>query len=291
MSSKIKKPDIIIVTGLSGAGKSIAIKSIEDFGGFCVDNMPSALVIQFVKLILRSDYSKSLIALGIDVRSRGFTDNISEVLEKIKKMGYDYKIIFCEASNKVILRRYSESRRRHPLSENKESLEKTIEKERKRLAPLREKADIIIDTGNFNPHQLKQKLKEILLKKGGELININIIAFGFKYGAPENVDIMIDTRFLPNPHYEPELSEKDGNDPAIINFIMKNKISRDFVSKYTGLLDFLLPNYIKEGKSYLNIGVGCTGGRHRSVVITNKLCRHLKKYNVFATYRDINNEH
>ncbi|MBN2406423.1 MAG: RNase adapter RapZ [Elusimicrobia bacterium] len=286
----MKKPEIIIITGLSGAGKSIAIKSIEDFGGFCVDNMPAVLIVKFVKLILGSDYSKSIIALGIDVRSRGFMDSIFEILKKTKKLGYNYKIVFIEASNSTILRRYNESRRRHPLSAEKESLSDTIRKERKKLAPLREKADYIIDTTGISPHQLKQKLRGALFKKGEKTMSINVTAFGFKYGIPENIDLLIDTRFLPNPHYDSRLSSRNGNSKTIEKFVMSGKKSHEFVSRYKDLLDFLVPNYAGEGRSYLNIGVGCTGGKHRSVVVANSLCRHLQRkgFKVFAVYRDIN---
>jgi UPF0042 nucleotide-binding protein len=286
---KIKKPEIIVITGLSGAGKSIAIKSLEDFGGFCVDNMPSALIAKFARLIITSDYAKSLIALGIDVRSIGFMDSMFDVLEDPRKMGFTYKVIFLEASDSVITRRYSESRRRHPLRGEKETLKAAIEKERKSLAPLREKAGVIIDTSSLSPHELKQKLKELLFEKSEKSININIMSFGFKYGVPEDIDVLIDTRFLPNPHYDEKLSPKDGNNEEIKKFVMKKKLSKEFVSKYKDLLHFLVPNYIKEGKSYLNIAVGCTGGKHRSVVVSNEICNYLKKnkYNVYTTHRDI----
>ncbi|MFW6134658.1 MAG: RNase adapter RapZ, partial [Elusimicrobiota bacterium] len=274
---------------LSGAGKSVAIKSVEDFGGYCVDNMPAALITKFIKLIRGSDYSKSRIALGIDVRSREFMDNIFEELAAIEKLGYSYKIIFLEASNNAVLRRYSESRHRHPMGDKNESLKRTVEKERKKLAPLREKANIIIDTTDMTPHQLKQRLKDILMEKGEKSININIIAFGFKYGVPEDIDLLIDTRFLPNPYYVRELSDKSGKNSKVVEFIMNNKSTERFLKKYKDLLDFLIPNYVKEGKSYLNIGIGCTGGRHRSIVIGDIICRHLKEknYNVFTTYRDV----
>jgi len=286
---KIKKPEIIIITGLSGAGKSVAIKSIEDFGGFCVDNMPAALIVKFIKLIKSTDYSQTLVAFGVDVRSRGFMDNIFDVLSKTEKLGYKNRIIFLEAPESVILRRYSESRHRHPMSEQKESLKKAVEKEKAKLAPLREKADIIIDTGSMTPHELKMKIKDLLFAKGKKSLNINIVAFGFKYGIPENADVLMDTRFLPNPHYENELSMKTGNDSEVIEYVMNNPVTKDFLIKFRDMLDFLVPNYLAEGKSYLNIGIGCTGGRHRSVVIANEIRDFLNKkgHSVFITYRDI----
>lgn len=289
--SKSSEPEIIIITGLSGAGKSIAIKSIEDFGGFCVDNMPSALIMQFVKLIKTSAYLKSLIALGIDIRGRELMRTVFDALSRTKEMGFSYRVIFLEARETTIMRRYKESRHRHPLISKGESLKKAMEKERKSLAPLREKADIIIDTSNLSPHKLKQKLKDILFEKGEKSININIMSFGFKYGIPEDIDMIIDTRFLPNPHYHDHLFKKNGNDKEIVEFVMRSSVSKEFVSHYKDLLDFIIPNYIKEGKSYYNIGVGCTGGKHRSVVILNKISQYLskKKYNVIESHRDIKN--
>ncbi|MFH1414721.1 MAG: RNase adapter RapZ [Elusimicrobiota bacterium] len=286
---KIIKPEIVILTGLSGAGKSIGIKAIEDFGGFCVDNMPLVLITRFLELIKISDHSKSMVALGLDVRSEGFTGGIFNALDNIEEIGYECNVIFLEASDSVIMRRYSESRRPHPLSSEKCGLKDAIAEERNKLAPLRDRADMIIDTGNISPHELKKKLKVIFFEKGLNSLNINVISFGFKYGVPEAIDMLIDTRFLPNPHYDVYLSEKNGNDMEIKDFVMNSDVSVDFCNKYRELLDFLLPNYINEGKTYLNIGVGCTGGKHRSVVISNIISEYLKKsqYNVTATHRDI----
>lgn len=289
MTKRRLKARIIVVTGLSGAGKSSAIKSIEDFGGFCVDNMPSALIMQFLNLIKASDYGKSFIALGVDVRTSGFMENFFQILAAAKEQGFESKIIFLEANDQAITRRYSESRRRHPLIGGEDSLKSALEKERVRLAPLREKADIIIDTSNISPHELKKRLRVILFRKALESIKINLISFGFKYGIPEDVDMLMDVRFLPNPHYIPGLGEKNGLTDEIKKFVMKIPESKQFLQSYKDLLDFLMPNYIKEGRSYLNIGIGCTGGKHRSVVITNELAEYLqgKKYDVITTHRDI----
>lgn len=289
MTKRPPKARIIVVTGLSGAGKSSAIKSIEDFGGFCVDNMPSALIMQFLNLIKTSDYRNSLVALGVDVRTSGFMKNFFQILTAAREQGFESKIIFLEANDQAITRRYSESRRRHPLIGDEDNLKSALEKERARLAPLREKADIIIDTSNISPHELKKKLRVILFRKALESIKINLISFGFKYGIPKDIDMLMDVRFLPNPHYVPGLGEKNGLNDEIKEFVLKIPESRQFLQSYQDLLDFLMPNYIKEGRSYLNIGIGCTGGKHRSVVITNELARYLqeKKYEVITTHRDI----
>ncbi len=285
----IRRPEIIIVTGLSGAGRSTAIKSIEDFGGFCVDNMPAALIEKFIGLLKGSDFSKSLVALGVDVRSRGFMEGIPGVFSAVENMGYESNIIFLESSDSAIIRRYSESRHRHPLSCEEETLPETIKSEREQLAPLRERARHIIDTTALTPHELKKKLRDILFEGESDFIHINIIAFGFKYGIPEEADMIIDTRFLPNPHYDTRFSFKTGKDRQVRDFIMKEELSMEFVQKYRDLLDFLLPNYVKEGKSYLNIGVGCTGGRHRSVTIASIISKHIeeKGHRPHVTNRDI----
>ncbi|NLB34837.1 MAG: RNase adapter RapZ [Elusimicrobia bacterium] len=272
-----ERPELIIISGLSGAGKSVAIKSIEDFGGFCVDNMPPALIEKFIRLIKTSDLSRSLIALGIDARSRGFLDSVFEALPKIKKLGYTYRIIFLFASESVIERRYSESRYRHPLSSEGLTLKETVSKEADTLAPLRERADIKIDTSHLSPHELKAKLRDIIFKETHSTMQINLISFGFKYGLPEEADLVMDTRFLPNPFYEPELSAKDGTDPGVRDFVMKSDLSQKFLEEYFSLIDFLLPNFIKDGRAFLNIAVGCTGGRHRSVVISSAIAEKLKK--------------
>ncbi len=270
-------PEIIVITGLSGAGKSAAIKSVEDFGGFCVDNMPAVLIEKFIRLIRTSDYSRSIIALGVDIRSRAFMDDILVVLKKLSRMGCRCRIVFLEASESVILRRFSESRHRHPLSSSGTPLKESLALEREKLAPLREESDIIIDTSRMSPHDLKNTLRSVIFKNEKSAMEINLVSFGFKYGLPQESDMVIDTRFLPNPFYEPELSEKDGTDPGVREFVFSSSVSREFLDKYRQLLDFLLPNFIREGRAYLNIGVGCTGGRHRSVVIASLLAEYLEK--------------
>ncbi|MGM0441594.1 MAG: RNase adapter RapZ [Elusimicrobiota bacterium] len=286
---KEKEPDIVIITGISGAGKSVAIKSIEDFGGFCVDNMPAALVLKFVKLIKSSNYSESIIALGIDVRSEGFMEDIFKILSRTEELGYNNEIIFMEASEDTIIRRYNESRRRHPLDKGKGRLKDALKEEKKKLSRLRKEADYIIDTSNLSPHQLKHKLKEIIVEEKEHSVQINLVAFGFKYGIPTDIDMLIDTRLLPNPHYKATLSDLTGNDEKIRDFILKKDLSKQFIDKYKDLLNFIVPRYVKEGKTYINIGIGCTGGRHRSVVVAGELAKFLKSkdYKVYKTDRDI----
>ncbi len=290
-TEETKNPLIAVITGLSGAGKSVAINSIEDFGGFCVDNLPPALITRFLKLIKSSGYSHKLIALGIDLRAGEFIETLFKKLKKTEKMGYENVIVFLSADEKTIIRRYSESRRRHPLSSDmqNEVLSETIKKESEKIEPLKEKADIIIDTSQLSPWDLKARLREILCKNGAEKMTINLMAFGFKYGLPESADMVIDTRFLPNPHYNQELSALDGTDKKIKEYVFSSEESVEFLEKYKGLLKFLVPNYIKEGKAYLNIAVGCTGGKHRSVAVTEELEKFLKEkgYGVFLSFRDI----
>lgn len=284
-----EKQKLFIVTGLSGAGKSVAIKSLEDFNGYCVDNMLPVLIKKFLGLIKRSDYSGAFIGLGIDIRSQGKIDRIFKILPDIKKFNYSYKIIFLEASNRTLIRRFSESRRRHPLTESGERIAGAIDEERKIMEPIKEKADIVTDTSRLNPHELKNRLKEIVFEGKKVQLNINLIAFGFKYGVPPNVDMVIDTRFLPNPHYDPDFSEKTGREEEIRDYILKEKISREFLKRYKALLEFLIPGYEREGKAYFNIGVGCTGGRHRSVVMADELADFIRDsgYEISRIYRDM----
>ncbi|MDA3793214.1 MAG: RNase adapter RapZ [Elusimicrobia bacterium] len=284
-----KNPRLFIITGLSGAGKSVAIKALEDFNGYCVDNMPPALIKKFLSLIKSSDYSGPFTGLGIDIRSQGKIDKIFRILPDINKINYSYKIIYLEASNRTLIRRFSESRRRHPLADSGGRIAETIDTERHRMQPIKENADVVLDTSRLNPHELKNRLKEIIFKGKKVQLSINLIAFGFKYGVPPDIDMVIDTRFLPNPHYEPGLSAKTGLEKEIKEYVLKGALAKEFVKRYQDLIKFLIPNYEKEGKAYFNIGVGCTGGRHRSVVIADALADFIRNagYSAGRTYRDI----
>jgi UPF0042 nucleotide-binding protein len=283
------KGNFVIITGLSGAGKSTALKNFEDLGYFCVDNLPTTLIPKFAEICLQLKYKIKKVALGIDIREGDFLDDLFSSLEELGKMGFSHQILFLEASNSVLVRRYSETRRKHPLDKEGRSILEVIIKERKRLMGIKERADKIIDTTTLTPQEFKQVVFSSF-REVPELdtMNVSLVAFGYKYGIPVDADLVIDTRFLPNPHYIEKLKPLTGNNPEVSRFVLKFSVTQKFLRKYSGLLKFLIPYYIKEGKSYLTIAVGCTGGRHRSVIVVNELNKFLgKKYPVKTQYRDI----
>lgn len=283
------KGNFVIITGLSGAGKSTALKNFEDLGYFCVDNLPTTLIPKFAEICLQLKYKIKKVALGIDIREGDFLDDLFSSLEELGKMGFSHQILFLEASNSVLVRRYSETRRKHPLDKEGRSILEVIIKERKRLMGIKERADKIIDTTTLTPQEFKQVVFSSF-REVPELdtMNVSLVAFGYKYGIPVDADLVIDTRFLPNPHYIEKLRPLTGNNPEVSRFVLKSSVTQKFLRKYSGLLKFLIPYYIKEGKSYLTIAVGCTGGRHRSVIVVNELNKFLgKKYPVKTQYRDI----
>ncbi|HUW23767.1 MAG TPA: RNase adapter RapZ [bacterium] len=283
------KGNFVIITGLSGAGKSTALKNFEDLGYFCVDNLPTTLIPKFAEICLQLKYKIKKVALGIDIREGDFLDDLFSSLEELGKMGFSHQILFLEASNSVLVRRYSETRRKHPLDKEGRSILEVIIKERKRLMGIKEQADKIIDTTTLMPQEFKQAVFSSF-REVPELdtMNVSLVAFGYKYGIPVDADLVIDTRFLPNPHYIEKLRPLTGNNPEVSRFVLKSSVTQKFLRKYSGLLKFLIPYYIKEGKSYLTIAVGCTGGRHRSVIVVNELNKFLgKKYPVKTQYRDI----
>ncbi|MFB0526013.1 MAG: RNase adapter RapZ [bacterium] len=283
------KGNFVIVTGLSGAGRSTALKDFEDLGYFCVDNLPTTLIPKFAEICLQLKDKIKKVALGIDIREGDFLDDLFSSLEELNKMGFSHRILFLEASNSVLVRRYSETRRKHPLDREGRSMLEVIIQERKRLMGIKERADKIIDTTALTPQEFKRVIFSSF-RTAPELdtMNVSLVSFGYKYGIPVDADLVIDSRFLPNPHYIERLRPLSGNDPEVSRFVLKSSVTQKFLRKYFGLLKFLIPYYIREGKSYLTIAVGCTGGRHRSVIIVNELKKFLeKKHPVKTQYRDI----
>lgn len=274
--SKGMKPRIVILTGLSGSGKTVALRAIEDSGFYCVDNLPIALIGSFASISSRNrDIRK--IGIGIDIREKGSLSEINDVLKTLRKK-YQAEVLFLEAEKDVLMRRFRETRRPHPLGGN---IEEAIPVEKERLAPLKEVADRVVDTSSFTPHQLRQLVTTFYgIQTGKKAMNIIIISFGFKFGAPQNIDLLFDARFLPNPNFIPELKPLRGTDKQVSDYVFNNPTTRAYVNKIEGLVDFLIPQYIKEGRSYLTIGVGCTGGNHRSPAIAEKLQKHLKRHAV-----------
>ena len=285
----MKKLKIIIITGLSGSGKSIAISAFEDAGFYCVDNMPVALLPKFLELPIESDSEITGLAFVMDLREKSFLSSYSSVFDSLKKKGHKFKILFLEANEETLLKRYSQTRRHHPLSQYKSLLD-GIRIEQEQLKELKITADKIIDTSRYNVHDLKSVINDIAQQsKNFAPMRINILSFGFKYGTPHDASLIMDVRFLANPHFVPELKAFDGKNRKIKNYVLKNDEARRFLKKYLDLLDYLIPLYEKEGKTYLTIAVGCTGGRHRSVTITEALFEHINKpgRQIIITHRDI----
>ena len=279
----------VIVTRMSGAGKSSALKMLEDVGYFCVDNLPTRLLCRFAELTLDKTANISNVALGIDIRSGASIDEFLEELKKVNEMGVKFEILFLNASNRILIKRYKETRRNHPLARNGR-IEDGIEKEREAVDVLKKHADYVIDTSKLLTRELKAEIDRIFVREE-EYANFNVavVSFGFKFGIPADVDLVFDVRFLPNPYYDLSLRPLTGNDRPIQEFVMKHEESRVFLEKLEDMLKFLIPNYIKEGKYNLVIGIGCTGGKHRSVTITNALAEKLKQlpYPVKVEHRDI----
>ena len=280
----------VILTGMSGAGKSTAIKMMEDIGYYCVDNLPIALLEKFVELSsLQENAELQKVAVGIDIRNGQALEEIRDVLARIKKKKVHYEILFLDAEDSVLVKRYKETRRNHPLSGG-DRVDKGIEEERKRLAFLKESADYIIDTSQLLTRELKAELDKIFVQNQDyKNLFITILSFGFKYGIPVDSDLVFDVRFLPNPYYVEGLRAKTGNDKEIQDFVMQYKEAHVFLDKLEDMIKFLIPNYITEGKSQLVIAIGCTGGKHRSVTVANGLYQRLKNknYSVKTEHRDI----
>lgn len=281
----------VIITGFSGAGKSETIKCFEDLGYFCVDNLPPVLIPKFAELCAQSDGRINRIALVSDIRGGSFFDDVFESLETLEQNGFTYEIVFLEAREEVLIRRFKESRRKHPLS-NTGSISDGIRAERQKLEQIRGKSSIIIDTSDLNARGLRDLINrnyENLPQQ--EKMLITVISFGFKKGLPLDADLVFDVRFLPNPFYVESLKELDGNRDEVANYVLKWPMTARFLTKLFDFIDFLAPQYVKEGKANLIIGIGCTGGRHRSVTIANKLGEYLRTrgYLVAVDHRDANN--
>ena len=266
---------IFIITGLSGSGKSTAMAALEDAGFYCIDNMPVDLLPKFLEMPIERDSEIAGVALAMDLRERGFLTKYKAVFSELKQKGYHFEILFLEADEEILVQRYSETRRQHPLSSGM-SLLVGIREEKKQLEDLRAVADFVINSSKYNVHQLKSKILAIAQKsKNNVRMRINVLSFGFKYGVPYDADLIMDVRFLANPYVNPELKDLDGEAPKIREFVLNHDETRLFLDKYLNLLEYLIPLYEKEGKAYLTIALGCTGGRHRSVTIAREIYEHI----------------
>lgn len=280
----------VIVTGMSGSGKSTALKMLEDAGFYCVDNLPISLVEKFVELISTPNSEISKVALGLDVRTDQSFEDATRILAQLKEKGCTFEILFMDTDENVLIKRYKETRRIHPLA-LEGRVEDGVRREREVLKNIRQSADYVIDTTNLLTRELKEELDRIFVENGEyNSLMITVMSFGFKYGIPADADLVFDVRFLPNPFYIEELKHKTGNDREIQDFVMGHEESEEFMVKLTDMIHFLIPNYVKEGKYRLVIAIGCTGGKHRSVTLANELYKRMKDkgdYGMKLYHRDI----
>ncbi|MGE5664593.1 MAG: RNase adapter RapZ [Deltaproteobacteria bacterium] len=279
---------IVIVTGLSGSGKSTAIKVFEDLDFFCVDNLPPVLLPKIVDLVSEARGEAARIALVGDVRGREFLPDLARVVSEMRRGRHEVRVVFLDASDDILLRRFSETRRRHPLS-GRGGAKEAIRRERELLIPLRELADTVLDTSQYSVHQLREALLRRFRERRENALQVGIVSFGYKHGIPPEADMVVDVRFLPNPNFVPELKSYTGLDARVRDHVMKFRVTQRFFERLTSFLRFLLPLYTKEGKAYFTLGVGCTGGRHRSVAVAEALARALSGSSVSPTvvHRDL----
>lgn len=283
----------VIITGMSGSGKSNAIKNFEDIGYYCIDNMPPKLFTKFAQLCTQLEGGITKVAFAVDTRSGKMFRELCACIDEFEKEIGKLEILFLDCDSQILVKRYKESRRQHPLSEAGTILE-GIEKERVLLEDVRRRANYIVDTSNMKLPQLKEYINTVFAADidTKKRITVNVLSFGFKYGIPMDADLVMDVRFLPNPFYIPELKEKTGLDSEVSDYVMSFEVAQQFADKLRDMLDFLMPQYVAEGKSNIVIAIGCTGGKHRSVTLANEMTRHLTDsgYNTFVNHRDINKD-
>lgn len=287
----MKQVPILVVTGLSGSGKTTVIKALEDLGFFCLDNLPIVLLPKFMELRISSASEISKVAVVIDIRAGEFLEEAPRLIRDLRARGYEIQVMFLECEDSVLIRRFSETRRSHPLAKGRPLME-GIQQERRLLAELRAMSDLVIDTSSYNVHQLKEVIGSHLQSPASRRLQILVQSFGFRYGVPSNTDMVMDVRFLPNPYFVEGLKERTGQDPAVAAFVLERAETEEFIHRLQDLIAWLLPMYVKEGKSYLTISVGCTGGRHRSVAIAERLASFFRgfHYSVNVHHRDIHKE-
>ncbi len=282
----------VIVTGMSGGGKATAIHMLEDAGFYCVDNLPVSLIEKFTELITMPDSGITKVVLGIDARAGQSFEGVSAIIDSMKDRGIPVEILFMDANDQVLIKRYKETRRIHPMNTGGERLEDGIAKERHVLAEIKKKADYVIDSSNLLNRELKKELDRIFIEnKAYNSLMVNVMSFGFKHGIPSDADLVFDVRFLPNPYYVDELKHQTGNDKPVQDYVKSFPACGEFIDKLTDMLNFLIPGYVQEGKYQLVVAIGCTGGQHRSVTIANEIYERLKNsggtFGLNLSHRDI----
>lgn len=283
-------PDIVIITGMSGSGRTQAMHVFEDMGYFCIDNLPPSLIMQLAEIIGINTGVGRHLCVTSDLRSQGLFDELLDTIETLRDHEMTCKVLFLEASDEVLIRRYSENRRRHPLAKRGDTLADAIQRERMALASIRERADLVIDTSRMRTATLRKRLQTTFSELSDEqLMDVHVFSFGFKHGLPVEADLMIDVRFLPNPFYDPEMRTLTGLDEKVSNFVIDHPKTQEFLGAWFRLLDAVMPGYIAEGKPRLSIAIGCTGGQHRSVAIAEATGRYLERhqYHVSISHRDL----
>ena len=283
-------PDVVIITGMSGSGRTQALHVFEDMGYYCIDNLPPRLIVDLAKVVgINSGVGRHL-AVTCDLRSQGLFDEMGDALRTLSDHELTYQVVFLDASDDVLMRRYDETRRRHPLAMEGETTLSAIQRERRQLDGVRRHADLVIDTSRLRTAALRSRIRRAYSElTDQQLLDVHVFSFGFKHGMPVEADLMVDVRFLPNPFYDPEMRTLTGNDAKVRDFVLGNDVTKAFLKQWEGLLDVVMPGYIAEGKSRLSIAVGCTGGQHRSVAIANATGAYLKGqgYHVTVTHRDL----
>lgn len=283
-------PDVVVITGMSGSGRTQALHVFEDMGYFCIDNLPPRLILQLAELVgINSGVGRHL-AVTCDLRSQGLFDEISDSLTALREHELSCKVVFLDTADEILMRRYDENRRRHPLAQPGESLASTISRERVQLAAVRDASDLVIDTSHMKVRELRRRLRRAFSElTDQQLMEVSVFSFGFKHGMPVEADLMIDVRFLPNPFYDPKMRTLTGNDKLVSDFVLQNPVTEKFLEAWWSLLDVAMPGYVAEGKSHLSIAVGCTGGQHRSVAIANATAAYLERggYHVSLSHRDL----
>lgn len=283
-------PDIVIITGMSGSGRTQAMHVFEDMGYFCIDNLPPSLIMQLAEIIGINTGVGRHLCVTSDLRSQGLFDELLDTIETLRDHEMTCKVLFLEASDEVLIRRYSENRRRHPLAKRGDTLADAIQRERMALASIRERADLVIDTSRMRTATLRKRLQAAFSELSDEqLMDVHVFSFGFKHGLPVEADLMIDVRFLPNPFYDPEMRTLSGLDEKVSSFVIDHPKTQEFLDAWFRLLDAVMPGYIAEGKPRLSIAIGCTGGQHRSVAIAEATGRYLERhqYHVSISHRDL----